>query len=48
MHKTISFRAMEALKAKFRGTAPQATEHLMDTSVPSLDVHLPEEPETDA
>jgi len=48
MHKAISFRAMEALKTKFCETAPQATEHLMDTSAPSLDVHLPEEPETDA
>jgi hypothetical protein len=48
MHKAISTAAVEALKLVLQVIVQQVPEHLVDTSNPSSNDHLRQEPRNDA
>ena len=48
MYRAVSVSAVAALRGKVEVTIQQADKRLTDSSMPSLDDHLPKEPEADA
>jgi excisionase family DNA binding protein len=48
MHKAVPLAALQALAGILDVTVQRATEHITETAKPSLNDHLPKEPETHA